>query len=134
MRVESVSVAEALSHADTLEISYHSLTRVLWNPWKAEDRQAIEAIRQTFTYKIIEVQHINFYKTARTQIIFSPETPLTLYNYIYLEDNTTYGAKCQYPTNRNIAESLQENAISVFGLRLYNSLPKYLRDIKSVKT
>ena len=40
----------------------------------------------------------------------------------------------QYPTNRNPAQSLQENEITVFGLRLYNSLPKYLRDIESVKT
>ena len=34
--------------------------------------------------------------------------------------------------NRNPAQSLQENAITVFGPRLYNSLPKYLRDIGSV--
>ena len=40
----------------------------------------------------------------------------------------------QYPTNRNPAQSLQENAITVFGGRLYNALPKYLRDIESVKT
>ena len=38
------------------------------------------------------------------------------------------------PTNRNPAQSLQENSITVFGHRLYNSLPKYLRDIESVKT
>ena len=36
--------------------------------------------------------------------------------------------------NRNPAQSLQENAITVFGPRLYNSLPKYLRDIESVQT
>ena len=36
--------------------------------------------------------------------------------------------------NRYPAQSLQENAITVFGHRLYNSLPKYLRDIESVKT
>ena len=40
----------------------------------------------------------------------------------------------QYPTNRNPAQSLQENALTVLGPRLYNSLPKYLRDIESVKT
>ena len=40
----------------------------------------------------------------------------------------------QNPTNRNSAESLHENAITVFGPRLYNSLPKYLRDTESVKT
>ena len=47
-----------------------------------------------------------------------------------------HGTQCviQYPTNRNPAQSLQENAISVFGPRLYSSLPKYLRDIASVKT
>ena len=46
------------------------------------------------------------------------------------------GTQCviQYPTNRNQAQSLQENAITVFWTRLYNSLPKYLRDIESVKT
>ena len=31
-------------------------------------------------------------------------------------------------------QSLQENTITVFGPRLYNSLPKYLIDIESVKT
>ena len=47
-----------------------------------------------------------------------------------------YGTQCviQYPTNRKPAKSLQENAITVFGPRLYNSLPKYMRDIESVKT
>ena len=47
-----------------------------------------------------------------------------------------HGTQCviQYPTNRNKAQSLQENAITVFGPRLYNSLPKYRRDIESVKT
>ena len=47
-----------------------------------------------------------------------------------------HGTQCviQYPTSRNTAQSLQENAITVFGPRLYNSLLKYLRDIESVKT
>ena len=31
-------------------------------------------------------------------------------------------------------QSLQENAITVFGPRLYNSLPKYQKDIEIVKT
>ena len=46
------------------------------------------------------------------------------------------GTQCviQDPSNRNPAQSLQENAITVFGPRLYNSLAKYLRDIESVKT
>ena len=35
---------------------------------------------------------------------------------------------------QNQTQSLQENAITVFGPRLYNSLPKYPRDIEIVKT
>ena len=47
-----------------------------------------------------------------------------------------HGTQCviQYPTFRNPAQPLQKNPITVFGPRLYNSLPKYLRDIESVKT
>ena len=32
----------------------------------------------------------------------------------------------QYPPNKSLAQSLQENAITVCGSMLYNSLPKYL--------
>ena len=59
MGVESVSVAKALSRADTLEISFIPQLEYccqLWNPWKAKDIQVIEAIQRTFTYKITEVQ------------------------------------------------------------------------------
>ena len=34
----------------------------LWNPWKAKDIQAIEAFQLTFTYKITEVQHLNYWE------------------------------------------------------------------------
>ena len=35
-------------------------------------------------------------KTALTEIILSPETPWTLYSYIYFEDNTPYSAKYRW--------------------------------------
>ena len=127
MGVESVSVAEALVHAGTLEISCHYPTRVL-----LPALESMESKRHTS------------YRSYSTNV----------YNNIYLEDNTAYGTKywwdngaqnknqktpktwntVRFPTNRNPAQSLQENAITVFGPRLYNSLPKYLKDIKSVKT
>ena len=47
----------------------------LWNPWKAKDIQAIEAIQRTFTSKITEIQHINHWERLHAQIILSPETP-----------------------------------------------------------
>ena len=60
----------------------------------------------------------------------------TMRNKIKTRKHPTHGTQCviQYPTNRNPAQSLQENAITVFGPRLYNSVPIYLRDIESVKT
>ena len=129
----------------------------LWNPWKAKEILAIEAIQRTFTYKITEVQHLNYWERLHELKLYSLQRRrVVLYN-IYLADNTAYGAKywwhngpqnknqktsktwntqcgIKYPTNRNPAHSLQENAITVFGPRLYNWLPKYLRDIESVKT
>ena len=60
----------------------------------------------------------------------------TMGNTIRNRKHPRHGTQCviQYPTIRNPAQSLQENVITVFGPRLYNSLPKYLRDIESVKT
>ena len=34
----------------------------LWNAWKANAIQAIETIQRTFTYKISEVQHLNYWE------------------------------------------------------------------------
>ena len=90
MDVESVSVAEALSHADTLEISCHSPTRVLlpaWNPWKAEDKDIakdIEAIQQTFTYKITEVLQLNYCERLHELKLYSLQRRLECYIIIYI--------------------------------------------------
>ena len=129
----------------------------LWNQWKAKDIQGIEAIQRTFTYKITEVQHLNYWERPHELKLYSiqrrPERYIIIYiwkitqhmvsntdgtmrNEIKTRKHTRHGTQCviQYPTQRNPAQSLQENTITVFGPRLYNSLPKYLRDIESVKT
>ena len=158
--VLSVSVAEALSHADTLEIFCHSPTKVLLSAqesMESKDIQAIEAIQRTFTYKITEVQHLNYRERLHELKLYSFQRRRERYIIIYIwkitqhmvpnidgtkghklksKKHPRHGTPCviQYPTNRNTAQSLQENEITVFGPRLYNSLPKYLRYIKSVKT
>ena len=65
-----------------------------------------------------------------------PNIDSTMRHQIKNRIHPRHGTQCviQYPTKRNPAQSLQENAITVFGPRLYNSLPKYLTDIESVKT
>ena len=65
-----------------------------------------------------------------------PNIDGTMGHKIKTRKHPRHGTQCliQYPTNRNPAQSIQENTITVFGHRLYNSLPKHLQDIKSVKT
>ena len=65
-----------------------------------------------------------------------PNIDGTMGHKIKTRKHPRHGTQCviQYPINRNPAQSLQENGITVFRPRLYNSLPKYLRDIESFKT
>ena len=129
----------------------------LWNPGKVKDLQAIEGIRWTFTYKITEAQHLHYWERLHELKLYSPETTWTLYNYIYLEDNTAYAkclwcneaenrnqetsktwnTACYYVSNKQnpcTILSRKFNAVILFGPRLHTSLPKYLRDIESLKT
>ena len=112
-------------------------------PWKAKDIQAIEAIQQTFTYKITQVQHLNYYEWLHELKLYSLQRRRERYIIIYTwkitqhmvpnfdgtmghtiktRNHPRHGTLCviQYPTNRNPAQSLQDNAITVFGPRLYN--------------
>ena len=129
--------------------------------WKAKDIQAIEAIQRTFTYKITEVQHLNYWERLQELKLYSLQRRRERYIIIYIfkitqhmvpnidgkmgnidgtnidgtiktRKHPRHGMQCV--TNRNPAQSIQENAITVFGPRLYNSFPKYLRDIESVNT
>ena len=65
-----------------------------------------------------------------------PNNDGTMGRKIETRKHLRHGTQCviQYPTNRIPTQSLQENAMTVFGPLLYNSLPKYLRGIESVKT
>ena len=98
--------------------------------------------------------HLNNWEWLHEQNYTFSRDAVKVISYIYLQDNT-YGAKylwkmghkiktrkhpirhgtqCVIQCPTNIAQSLQENAITIFGPRLYNSLPKYLWDIESVRT
>ena len=88
MGAESVSVAEALSHADTLEISCHSRTRVLLSALESMENKRhtsyMEAIQRTFTYKISEVQHINYWERLHELKLYSLHRRRERYIIIYI--------------------------------------------------
>ena len=117
--------------------------------WKAKDIQAIEAIQPTFTYKITEVQRLNYWERLHELELYSLQRRRERYMIIYIWKITqhmdqnidgTIGHTIKtrkhprHGTQCVPAQPLQENAITVFGPLLYNSLPKYMRDIESVKT
>ena len=70
----------------------------LWNPWKAKDIQAnvfnfnkhfffffsIEAMQRTFTYKITEVQHLNYWERLHELKLYSLQRRRELYIIIYI--------------------------------------------------
>ena len=131
----------------------------LWNPWKAKDIY-ISSWNYSRTYVYIQ----NHWSTAlnnwerlhehklcslqkrRERYIIMYFWKITQHMVPNIDDTMGHKIKTrkhpwhrtqyviQYPTNRNPAQSLQKNAITVFVPRLNNSLPKYLRDIESVKT
>ena len=110
----------------------------LWNPWKAKDIQAIEAIQRTFTYKTTEVQNeLKLYSLQRRRerciIIYIwkitqhmvPNIDGTIGHTIKTRKHPRHETQCviQYPTNRNPTQSRQENAeIEYQHLVKYNTL------------
>ena len=56
----------------------------LWNPWKAKDIQAIKAIQRTFTYKITEVQHLNYWERLHELKLYSLRRRRERYIIIYI--------------------------------------------------
>ena len=132
MGVESVSVAWALSHADSLEISCHSPTRVLLPALESMENKRHTSYRSYLTNVYIQNHWSTalklLAKTTRTQIILSTGTPWTLYNYIHLEDNTAYSAKYWWHNeaqNKNQKTRKTWNAVrySVFNKQKPNTIP-----------
>ena len=54
------------------------LKSLVWNPWEAKDIQPIEAIQRTFTYKITEVQHLNYWERLHGLKLFSLQRRLNV--------------------------------------------------------
>ena len=118
-----------LTHLKALVIPLLEYCCPLWNPWKAKDIQAIEAIHRTFTYKITEVQHLNYWERLHKLKLYFLQRCRECYIIIYIWKITQHmvpnidgtightiktrkhpghGTQCviQYPINRNPAQSL----------------------------
>ena len=56
----------------------------LWNPWKAKDIQAIESTQRTFTYKITDVQHLNYLERLHELKLYSLQRRRERYIIIFI--------------------------------------------------
>ena len=43
----------------------------LWNTWKVKDIQAVETTHRTFTHKVTEVQHFNYWERLHEPKLYS---------------------------------------------------------------
>ena len=149
MGVEIVPVPKALSHADTFEVlSLLEYCCQLWNPWNAKDIQAIEAVQRTFTYKIAEVQNLNYWERLHELKLYSLQRRREI---IYIWKITIYSAICTW---YNMAHNKKrkpsktwtvchrvidyrvsnEQKLSTILSRKWNNYIWASRDIESVKT
>ena len=113
---------------EAIKNSFNKITD-MYNFWERLHELALYSLqRRRERYIIIYIWRITQHMV--------PNIDGTMRHKIKTRKLLRHGTQCviQYPTNRNAIQSIQENAITMFGFRLYNSLPKYPRDIESVKT
>ena len=120
----------------------------LWSPWKAGEKQSLEAIQRSFTSKISAVREMNYWQRLEALDLYSLERRRERYAIIYVYKiligdtvnnlnihfyhHQRLGRLCQiqpvHPRAPTRIKTLKENAFATRGPRLFNALPKYLRD------
>jgi exonuclease III len=125
----------------------------LWNPHKVGEIQRLEAVQRTFTSKITDVKHLNYWQRLKALKLYSLQRRRERYTILYVwkiirglvpnfrdpqtggilvTDTGRRGKLCKIlPLNsRSLArvQSLRENSFAVMGPRLFNCLPFELRE------
>ena len=125
----------------------------LWPPWKLNESKALEGVQRTFTSKISTLSTYNYLNRLRELHLYSLERRRERYIIIYTwkiingvvpnvsnvgvttRTHPRLGIMC-VPPKVNIRSgrltTIRYHSLSVVGPRLYNSLPKYLRDLNNV--
>ena len=122
----------------------------LYKPGQAKGMLSIEKLFYDFTLKIPEVKQENYWKRLSILKMYSQERRMERYRIIYvwkiLEgyapncgvevalENARIGRKCKIPqlvqNGRKAIQTLREQSFQIDGTRLFNCLPKKIRNIK----
>ena len=158
------SSREGLFHADTLEVSCNSIIRVMLPALEFMDDIRYSSYRNNWTNVCINNfwnTALNFWERLHKLKVNSihrrrerymikyiwkitqhivPNIDAAMGHKIKTRNHPWHGTQgvmvfcIEYTANRNPVQSRQENSITVIITLLYNSLPKFLRDVECVKT
>ena len=123
----------------------------LYMPGHALGMQKIEKLFYDFTSRIPEVRHDHYWKRLQRLNMYSQERRMERYRIIYVwkilagvvpncgvelaKPNERLGRKCKVPKlvqhGRQAIQTLREQGFQVNGVRLFNCLPKSLRNMET---
>ena len=122
----------------------------LYKPGQAKGMLSIEKLFYDFTLKIPEVRQENYWKGLQILQMYSQERSMERYRVIYIwkilegyapncgievcVENTRIGRKCKIPklvqNCRKAIQTLREHSFQTDGARLFNCIPKKIREIE----
>lgn len=128
----------------------------LWLPYKQQELKDLEGVQRTYTSRINSIKDLDYWSRLKFLKLFSVQRRYERYSIIYtfkvlegLAPNftankieSTYserrGRMCKIPplTNRHCSSAVKnarEGSMAIRGPRLFNQLPKYLRNVTGVK-
>ena len=123
----------------------------LYLPSQSQGLQAIERLFYDFSSKIPDIREENYWMRLSQLQMYSQQRRMERYRIIYIwkilesyapncgielaRENIRIGRKCKIPclkTNtRSGIQTLRESSFQINGARLFNSLPKHVREIRS---
>ena len=124
----------------------------LWQPLQSGDLQRIENHQKTYSKKIPQVRDVNYWERLKVLKINSQQRRFERYRILYtwkileglapncgvvLVESTTdrAGRQCSVPTlktkSRQKTKTLRNQSFQVNGPQLFNTLPKYIRNMSN---
>ena len=121
----------------------------LYFPHLNSEMQKIENLQQTYTKKIPEVSHLNYWERLKMLKMYSQERRMERYRIIYAwkilegispncglvsQTSERRGRELSIPAIRGKGkvQTLREASFQVHGPRLFNSMPKAIRDLNRI--
>ena len=120
----------------------------LYFPSKSSDMERIESLFRTFTKKIPALRNLSYWERLKQLKLYSQERRMERYRIIYVwkiqkklvpncglvfsAEDSRRGLECIIPALKGPkgVQSLREKSFQIHGAKLFNSLPRHLRNRK----